>query len=145
MARGRGREVPGRGGVRDVVDPATGAAFAEVSLLDAAQAAEAMAAARAAFPAWAALGFAERGRLLLRLRTAILEDGDALAALIAREQGKPAAEAHLVEIFPALAALKHLALHAEDAAARRARWRAQSRSSPTRTPGSCTCPSASSS
>ena len=42
------------------------------------------------------------------------EEADAIAALIAREQGKPAAEAHMVEIFPALAALKHLAYGAED-------------------------------
>jgi succinate-semialdehyde dehydrogenase/glutarate-semialdehyde dehydrogenase len=109
-----GREVTGRGGVRAVVDPASGAAFAEVSLLDAQQAGEAVAAARQAFPAWAALGFRERGRLLLRLRDAITQDADAVAALIAREQGKPASEAHLVEIVPALAALKHLALGAED-------------------------------
>ena len=110
-----GREVAGRGGARTVVDPAGGAAFAEVSLLDAQQAAEAVAAARQAFPAWAALGYAPRGRLLLRLGQAIVDEGDALAALIAREQGKPAAEAHLAEIVPALAALKHLALGAEDA------------------------------
>jgi acyl-CoA reductase-like NAD-dependent aldehyde dehydrogenase len=109
-----GREVHGRGGVRAAVDPATGAAFAEVTLLDAPQAAEAVAAARQAFPAWAAAGFAERGRLLLRLRQAMVEEADAIAALIAHEQGKPAAEAHLVEIFPALAALKHLAHGAED-------------------------------
>ena len=110
-----GRELAGRGGARAVVDPATGAAFAEVSLLDAQQAGEAVAAARQAFPAWAALGFAERGRLLLRLRQAMVDEAEALAALIAREQGKPAAEAHLAEIVPALAALKHLALGAEDA------------------------------
>jgi succinate-semialdehyde dehydrogenase/glutarate-semialdehyde dehydrogenase len=110
-----GREVAGRAGVRAVVDPASGAAFAEVTLLDAQQAGEAVAAARQAFPAWAARGFAGRGGLLLRLSQAILDDAGALAALISREQGKPAAEAHLVEILPALAALKHLALGAEDA------------------------------
>jgi succinate-semialdehyde dehydrogenase/glutarate-semialdehyde dehydrogenase len=110
-----GREVAGRGGVRAVVDPASGAAFAEVSLLDAHQAGEAVAAAREAFPAWASLGFGERGRRLLRLRQAVVDERDALAALIAREQGKPAAEAHLAEILPALAVLKHLALGAEEA------------------------------
>jgi succinate-semialdehyde dehydrogenase/glutarate-semialdehyde dehydrogenase len=110
-----GQEVAGRAGVRAVVDPASGAAFAEVTLLDAQQAGEAVAAARQAFPAWAALGFAGRGGLLLRLSEAILDDADGLAALISREQGKPAAEAHLAEILPALAALKHLALGAEEA------------------------------
>ena len=37
-----------------------------------------------------------------------------MAALIAREQGRPAAGAHLVEVFPALEALDHLARHAEE-------------------------------
>ena len=96
-------------------NPADGAAFAEVSLLDAEQAGAAVAAAQAASRPGARCRSAERGRLLLRLREAVLEEADELAALIAREQGKPAAEAHAVEIFPALEALKHLALHAEDA------------------------------
>jgi len=109
-----GREVPGRAGVRPAIDPSTGEAFAEVTLLDAAQAAEAVAAAQGAFPAWAAAGFAGRRRHLLRLREAVVADADAIAALIAREQGKPVAEAHLVEIVPVLAALKHLADGAED-------------------------------
>jgi succinate-semialdehyde dehydrogenase/glutarate-semialdehyde dehydrogenase len=74
-----------------------------------------VAAAGQAFSAWAGLGFAGRGRLLLRLGQAIVDEREAIAALIAREQGKPEAEAHLVEIVPALAALKHLALGAEDA------------------------------
>jgi len=106
--------VPGRAGVRSVADPSTGEPFAEVTLLDAAQAGEAVAAAAGAFPAWAAAGFAERRRHLLRLRQAVVDDADAIAALITREQGKPVAEAHLAEILPVLAALKHLADGAED-------------------------------
>jgi len=109
-----GSRVPGRGGRRAAVDPASGRAFAEVSLLDAQQAGEALDAARAAFAPWRALSFAERARHLLRLRQALLERSDALAELIAREQGKPVAEAHLVELFPSLETLKHLARHAED-------------------------------
>jgi succinate-semialdehyde dehydrogenase/glutarate-semialdehyde dehydrogenase len=106
--------VPGRAGRRAAIDPSTGRAFAETSLLDAAQAGEALDAARAAFPAWRALSFAERSRHLLRLRDVLLGRADALAELIAREQGKPVAEAHLVELFPSLETLKHLAQHAED-------------------------------
>jgi succinate-semialdehyde dehydrogenase/glutarate-semialdehyde dehydrogenase len=109
-----GRPVEGRAGTRPAVNPATGRPFAQASLLDAGQAAEAVAAARAAFPAWSELSFAERGRHLLQLRQAILDGADDLASLIAREQGKPAAEAHAVEVFPGMEALKHLALHAED-------------------------------
>ena len=108
------REIPGHGGRRAAVSPADGRAFAEASLLDRDEARSALESARAAFPAWSRLSFAERGRHLLRLRDVVLEEADTLAALIAREQGKPAPEAHAVEIFPALETLKHLALHAED-------------------------------
>ncbi len=108
------REVEGRGGTRAALRPATGRPFGQVSLLDEAQAREAVAAAREAFPAWSALSFAERGLYLLKLREAVLEEAETIARLIAEEQGKPEAEAHAVEIFPALEALKHLALHAED-------------------------------
>jgi succinate-semialdehyde dehydrogenase/glutarate-semialdehyde dehydrogenase len=109
------RPVEGRGGLRPVVSPATGRPFAGVSLLDAEQAAAAVGAAQAAFPAWSALPFRERGRFLLGARHALTDAADDLVRLIAREQGKPASEAYAVELFPALEALKHLALHAEDA------------------------------
>jgi succinate-semialdehyde dehydrogenase/glutarate-semialdehyde dehydrogenase len=108
------RPLEGKAGTRAATNPATGRPFAEVSLLDAAQAGEAIAAASAAFPAWSGLSFRERGRVLLEVRERILADAAGIARLIATEQGKPVAEAHAVEIFPALEALKHLALHAED-------------------------------
>jgi acyl-CoA reductase-like NAD-dependent aldehyde dehydrogenase len=109
-----GHEVVGAGGVRPALCPTTGQSFAQSTLLDEVQVDGALAAARAAGPAWSALSFRERGRHLLALREAVLEAADELARLIAREQGKPEAEAQAVEIFPALEALKHLALHAED-------------------------------
>ena len=108
------REVEGRGGQRDAVSPATGRPFAAVSLLDAEQASSALAAARAAAPAWGATDFAERSRRLLAARDIVLAESDDLARLIATEQGKPQAEAHVVELFPALEILKHLALHTEE-------------------------------
>jgi succinate-semialdehyde dehydrogenase/glutarate-semialdehyde dehydrogenase len=100
--------------LREAVDPADGRPFASFTVLDAAQAAGAVAAAQAAFPSWSALPFAERGRLLLLLRDLILDQAEDVARLIHREQGKPPAEAHAVEIFPSLEALRHLALHAEE-------------------------------
>src|SRR5512139_2925196 len=109
-----GREVAGRGGVRPAVDPATGEPFAQATLLDAAQADEAIGAAHAAFPAWSRTTFAERRRLLDRLREAILAHADELAALIEREQGKPIAEARVAEVLPSLDALRHLSEDAED-------------------------------
>ena len=96
------------------MNPATGAVFAQASLLDAEQAASAVAAARNAFPVWSALTFRERGRVLLAAREVVLHRADEIARLIEQEQGKPAVEAQLVEVLPALEALKHLALHAED-------------------------------
>jgi succinate-semialdehyde dehydrogenase/glutarate-semialdehyde dehydrogenase len=108
------REVAGAGGQRDVVNPSTGEAFAAVTLLDGLQAGEAAAAAAAAFAGWSARSFAERGRVLLRARALMVEQAEEIARLIEQEQGKPAAEAYLAELFPAAELLKHLARHAED-------------------------------
>jgi succinate-semialdehyde dehydrogenase/glutarate-semialdehyde dehydrogenase len=110
-----GREMPGGAGMRPARSPTTGTPFAQSTLLSAAQVSESLDAARGAFPAWSVLSFADRGRHLLALREAVLEEAEGLARLIAREQGKPEAEALAVEVFPALEALRHLALHAEDA------------------------------
>jgi acyl-CoA reductase-like NAD-dependent aldehyde dehydrogenase len=109
-----GREVEGRAGARPALNPATGEAFARASLLDGAQAAEAVAAAAAAFPAWSRTSFRERTRLLDRLRQAIVDEADDVARLIEREQGKPFAEALVVEVLSSLDALRHLSAHAED-------------------------------
>ncbi len=109
------RELVGRAGFRHAISPATGEAFARATLLDAEQAQAAIGAAQAAAPAWSALSFRERGRLLLRARDVIVDEASEIARLIAQEQGKPVAEALAVEIFPALEALKHLAGHAEAA------------------------------
>jgi succinate-semialdehyde dehydrogenase/glutarate-semialdehyde dehydrogenase len=109
-----GREVVGRAGLRPAVNPATGEAFAQASLLDAAQASEAVAVAQAAFPAWSRTTFRERARLLDRLREAIVEEAEEIARLIQREQGKPFAEALAAEVLPSLDALRHLSAHAED-------------------------------
>jgi len=109
-----GREVEGRAGVRPAVAPARGETFAQASLLDAAQAGEAVAAAQAAFPAWSRASFRDRARLLDRLRQAIVDEADEIARLIEREQGKPPAEALVAEVLPSLDALRHLSTHAED-------------------------------
>jgi acyl-CoA reductase-like NAD-dependent aldehyde dehydrogenase len=108
------KEVVGSAGQRAAMDPSTGEPFAQASLLGRDQVDAAVQAARQAFPAWAALSFRERGAYLLKLRAVLVGQADELARLIGREQGKPAAEAHLAEIFPSLEALKHLALHAEE-------------------------------
>ncbi len=114
-----GSRLAGNDGVHDAVSPATGAPIQAYSLLDAAQAGGAVEAAANAFPAWTATSFADRRAVLDRARALILEEGEALALLIAREQGKPVAEAHLAEILPALDHLKHIARTAGDTLAPR--------------------------
>jgi succinate-semialdehyde dehydrogenase/glutarate-semialdehyde dehydrogenase len=109
-----GREVQGRAGHRPAVSPADGEPFASASLLDEQQAAEAVAAACESAPSWRRTSAGERARALLRLREALVHEADGIAALVEREQGKPAAEAHAAEILPSLEALKHLAGHAAD-------------------------------
>ena len=110
-----GREVEGRAGLAPACDPSTGVAFAAYERLDAEQAGAAFDAARAAFPAWSARPVRERVRLLEALRAALLAEAGGLAQEIAREQGKPVAEAWAAEILPSLDALAHLTRHAEAA------------------------------
>src|SRR5690606_11273853 len=55
---------------------------------------EAVAAAKAAFPAWAATPLAERAKLLNKLADAIEAHAPELARILTQEQGKPLGGAH---------------------------------------------------
>lgn len=110
-----GREVDGRAGLEPACDPSTGEPFATYERLDAEQAGAAFEAARAAYPGWSATDHRARRRALEALRAALLSEAAELAQLVAREQGKPPAEAWAAEILPSLDALAHLARHAEAA------------------------------
>jgi aldehyde dehydrogenase (NAD+) len=78
----------------DVFEPATGKAFATVAAGDAQDIDAAVKAARRAFNgAWGALSATDRGRILMRLGQLILENFDELAALEARDTGKPMKQA----------------------------------------------------
>ncbi|MEO8501327.1 MAG: aldehyde dehydrogenase family protein [Vicinamibacteria bacterium] len=112
-----GGRLAGDEGTQNAVSPSTGLTIGAFSMLSAAQAGEAVAASLGAFPAWSATTFRARRRILDRVRDLLLEEVEAIALLIAREQGKPVAEAHLAEILPALDHLKHLAHQAEEALA----------------------------
>ena len=78
-----------------VVDPSTGEGFAAVARGGEPDVAAAVSAARGAFDdgPWGRTPAAERGRILTRLSRAILEDFEALAALEARDTGKPLKQA----------------------------------------------------
>jgi aldehyde dehydrogenase (NAD+) len=73
----------------DVLNPHDGTKLADVSEARAADIDRAVAAAEAAFPAWATLPAADRGRLLLRLADAVEANADELARLESSDTGHP--------------------------------------------------------
>jgi malonate-semialdehyde dehydrogenase (acetylating)/methylmalonate-semialdehyde dehydrogenase len=92
-----GHYIDGRlesGGARSspVFNPATGATIARVSLADSGIVASAVAAAKAALPAWADTPPLKRARVLFRFKQLLDERFDELAALITREHGKVLAD-----------------------------------------------------
>ena len=77
----------------DVTDPASGRIVGSVPNLGAQHAQQAIDAAAAAFPAWAAKTGKERAAVLRRWFDLIVANADDLALLMTAEQGKPLAEA----------------------------------------------------
>ena len=75
------------------IDPATGKVIATFPAGTAADADEAVRAARHAFPAWKKITPYDRGRLLQKAAALIEKNGDELAQLITLENGKPLWEA----------------------------------------------------
>lgn len=102
-----GQLVDGAGAL-DVINPATGRAFTTAPRADAALAETAIAAAKRAFPAWDALGYAGRSKLVEVFATAIEVRIDEFARLLTQEQGKPLAEA-TGEMNGTIAALRYFA------------------------------------
>jgi len=72
-----------------VYDPVTGAVFAQAPDATAEETDQAIEAAEAAFPAWAALPWEIRAEKVRAFGQAIREDNSELARLLCREQGKP--------------------------------------------------------
>lgn len=85
-----------------VIDPATGQPFADAPLASAADLDAAVAAARRAFPGWAATPIEDRAAAILAIADAIEAAKDELARLLSAEQGKPVPNA-VGEIMGALA------------------------------------------
>ena len=77
----------------DVINPATEEVLAKCPRADVAQLNAAVAAAKAAFPAWSAKSFEERRKLLVKLADALEARSDEFARLLTLEQGKPLAHA----------------------------------------------------
>ncbi len=89
----------------DVVNPATGRVFESCGRADMAQLELAVAAAKAAFPAWSALPHAARSAKLIELADAMAARAGEFARLLTQEQGKPLADAEH-EIGGAIHALR---------------------------------------
>ena len=72
----------------DVFDPAQGRVAARVPLANAAEVATAVAAAKAAFPAWSETAPLKRARLMFKFKQLLETHHDELAELITRDHGK---------------------------------------------------------
>src|SRR5262245_33438850 len=102
-----GRLVEGAGTL-EVINPATGRVLRTAPRADRAQLEQAVAAAKAAFPPWAATPLRVRACLLARLADALAADKVAFARLLTREQGKPLPQAQW-EVESSVAALRYYA------------------------------------
>ncbi|MBS0561263.1 MAG: CoA-acylating methylmalonate-semialdehyde dehydrogenase [Proteobacteria bacterium] len=89
-----GRAVAGTSGnFGEVFNPATGEVSARVAMASAAELDQAVAAARAAWPAWAAMPPLRRARVMFRFKELLERDRKKLAAAITAEHGKTLADA----------------------------------------------------
>jgi aldehyde dehydrogenase (NAD+) len=77
------------GGTLDVLDPSTQQVITAVARAGGADVDDAVAAARRAFPAWAATNPSERGALIRRWADLVIAEVEALAAVEAQDVGKP--------------------------------------------------------
>ncbi len=83
-----GKTVSTAGRTSPVFDPSTGAQSGEVLLASTATVGEAVAAAAAAFPAWADTPPLTRARIMFKFKALLDRDIDALATAITKEHGK---------------------------------------------------------
>ncbi|MDO8211915.1 succinic semialdehyde dehydrogenase [Conexibacter sp. CPCC 206217] len=87
-----------------VENPATGETIATLPTLSASAVKALVARARAAQPAWEAIGFEERGRVLRRAQKWVTDNSERIIATIVSETGKTYEDAQLAEIMYAAAA-----------------------------------------
>ena len=92
----------------EVLNPATEAVLATCPRASKAQLDQAVAAAKAAFPAWAAKPIEERRAALLAMADAIQAAAPDLGRILTQEQGKPLQDA-MGEVFGAAAFFRYFA------------------------------------
>ena len=94
-----GKFVPAqKGGTIDVLNPANGTLITKIAAAEAEDVDIAVAAAKQAFPAWAATPAAERGRLLLKLADLIEEHAEELAQLESLDTGHPIRDSRRLDV-----------------------------------------------
>jgi acyl-CoA reductase-like NAD-dependent aldehyde dehydrogenase len=97
--------------VQESIEPATGEPLGSVPVTAPGDVADAVAESAEVQPLWAQLRLADRARYLRRAAQALIDERADLVRLIAREQGRPVAEAELMEVLPAIETLNWLAEH----------------------------------
>jgi acyl-CoA reductase-like NAD-dependent aldehyde dehydrogenase len=95
-------------------NPATGEEIGRVPHSTMEDVERAVGRARVAQPAWAALSFRQRRKIILKARQLMLDESEMLASLVSQETGKPAAEALSMEVVPTLDAMHYFAHAAEN-------------------------------
>ena len=93
----------------DVVSPTDGQVVARVQVADVATVDHAVAAAREAFPAWAATPVVERAAVLERLADLLIENGEEIAAAVTREMGMPIGLSRLTQVEISAGVLRRVA------------------------------------
>ena len=95
-----------------VTNPFTGEVVGEVPTATREDVLAAVARARAARPAWAALGVDGRARLLRAFQAELLAEREAVARVVTQETGKPFVEALGVDVLTSLDQIKWVTAHA---------------------------------
>ena len=93
----------------EAVAPASGESLGAVTIADRKAVQEAVAEARAVQPLWAQLRLSDRARYMHRAAQAVIDESGELVELLCREQGRPRAEAEVMEVLPAVETLQWLA------------------------------------
>jgi acyl-CoA reductase-like NAD-dependent aldehyde dehydrogenase len=93
---------------QDVTNPATGKPFMACGRASRAQLDDAVAAAKAAFPAWSKTPIDQRRACLMRIADIVETNTDELARLLTLEQGKPLAQSK-IEVVRTAAAFREVA------------------------------------
>jgi acyl-CoA reductase-like NAD-dependent aldehyde dehydrogenase len=93
------------------LSPATGELLGSVAITAPRDVAAAVDGAAGAQRLWRALRIPDRARYMQRAAQAVIDEADELTELLCREQGRPRAEAELMELVPAVETLQWLAEH----------------------------------